>query len=279
MKIGIFNFPTTYSMRLDEIAVEAEQRGFESLWVPEHTHIPASRKTPFPAGGDLPKHYWHTFDPFVGLAYAAAKTDTIKLATGICLVIERDTITTAKAVATLDELSQGRVLFGVGGGWNREEMEHHGTDYDTRFQRLEEEIQALRAIWTEDEPEFHGEHVNFDKIWSYPKPIQKPHPPIIVGGGSRHTRRRVVDLADGWMPIEVTVDSVLKGVEDLWRRAEEQLRDRSTLEISVFGARPKAENLARYEAAGVERVIFGLPNEGRDVLLPMLDKLMGFVAE
>ena len=272
MKIGIFNFPTDYSMRVDELALEAEQRGYESIWVTEHTHIPTSRKTPWPGGADLPREYWHTHDPFVALSFAAAATSTIKLATGICLLIERDTLTTAKSVASLDLLSGGRVLFGVGGGWNREEMENHGTDYETRFQRLEEQIDALRKIWTEDEPGFHGEHVEFDPVWSYPKPAQDPHPPIILGGGTKYTRQRVVDHADGWLPIEISADAVRKGVEDLWRRAEEAGRDRSTLSVSIFGAEPTRENLDAYEAVGVERVLFRMPSKGRDDLLPRLDR-------
>jgi len=279
MKVGVYIFPTAYSMRVDEVAVEAERRGYESLWVTEHTHIPVSRKTPWPGGAELPKEYWHTYDPFVALAYAAARTDTIRLATGICLLIERDTLITAKAVASLDELAQGRVLFGVGGGWNREEMENHGTLYRSRFHRLEEQIAALKALWTEEEAEFHGEFVDFDKVWSFPKPIQKPHPPILLGGNTKYTRRRVVERADGWLPIETSVDAVLKGVEDLWRLAEEKLRDRGTLSVSVFSARPEAENLARYEAAGVDRVIFRLPSEGREQLLPRLDRWMHLIGD
>ena len=272
MKIGIYNFPTDYSMRIDELAVEAEQRGYESIWVTEHTHIPVSRKTPWPGGADLPREYWHTHDPFVALSFAAAATRTIKLGTGICLLIERDTLTTAKTVASLDLLSGGRVLFGVGGGWNREEMENHGTDYDTRFQRLEEQIDALRRIWTEDEPEFHGDHVDFDPVWSYPKPLQDPHPPIILGGGTRYTRQRVVDHGDGWLPIEISAAAVRKGVEDLWRRAEEAGRDRGTISVTVFGAEPTRENLDAYEAVGVERVLLRMPSEGRDDLLRRLDR-------
>lgn len=172
MDIGISIFATDYAIRIDELAREAEARGFESLWVPEHTHIPTSRATPFPAGGDLPEQYWHTHDPFVSLMAAAAATEKLKVGTGICLVIERDTITLAKEVASLDALSDGRFLFGIGGGWNREEMENHGTDYPSRFRRLEEQVRACKTIWTEDEPEFHGEHVDFDPIWSWPSTLR-----------------------------------------------------------------------------------------------------------
>lgn len=272
MKIGIYNFPTDDSMRVDELAVEAEQRGYESIFVTEHTHIPVSRKTPWPGGADLPEEYWHTHDPFVALSFAAGATSTIKLGTGICLLIERDTLITAKSVASLDLLSGGRVLFGVGGGWNREEMENHGTEFDTRFQRLEEQMDALRKIWTEDEPEFHGRFVDFDPVWSYPKPVQDPHPPIILGGGTRYTRQRVVDHGDGWLPIEISADAVRKGVQDLWRRAEAAGRDRSTISVTVFGAQPTRENLDAYEAVGVERVLLRMPSNGREDLLPRLDR-------
>src|SRR6266545_4211775 len=179
MHIGVCMFATDYAIRLDELAREAEARGFESLFVPE---------------------YSHTFDPFVSLMAAAAATKRIRIGTGICLIIERDTITTAKEVATLDVLSGGRFEFGIGGGWNAEEMEHHGTDFKTRFKRLGEQVRAMKEIWTKDEAEFHGQHVNFDKIWSWPKPAQKPHPPVLLGGESSHTLQRVVDFCDGWFP-------------------------------------------------------------------------------
>jgi probable F420-dependent oxidoreductase len=182
MKFGVMMFATDYAVRADELARAAEERGFESLWLPEHTHIPASRRSPWPGGPQLPKEYWHTLDPFVALSAAAAVTRTIKLATGICLLIERDTITTAKEVASLDLLSGGRFIFGIGAGWNAEEMENHGTDFKTRWRRMREQIAAMKRIWCDDEAEYHGDFVNFDPIWSWPKPVQKPHPPILLGG-------------------------------------------------------------------------------------------------
>ena len=182
MHYGVVMFPTDYAIRPDDLARATEERGFESLWVPEHTHIPVSRKSPWPGGGDLPKEYWHSHDPFVALAMAAAVTTTLKLGTGICLVIERDPITMAKEVATLDRLSNGRFIFGIGGGWNAEEMENHGTAFKTRFAVLRERMLAMKQIWTDDEPSFHGDYVNFDGIWPGPKPLQKPHPPILMGG-------------------------------------------------------------------------------------------------
>ncbi len=180
MKFGISIFDTDYAIRIDEVAHAAEERGFESLWVPEHTHIPTSRRSPWPGGTELPKEYWHTHDPFVSLAVAAAATTKLKIATGVCLVVERDPITLAKEVASLDFLSGGRFIFGVGGGWNAEEMENHGTDFGKRWRVLRERILAMKEIWTNEEAEFHGKFVNFEPIWSYPKPVQKPHPPILL---------------------------------------------------------------------------------------------------
>ena len=246
MDIGIFMFPTGDAIRPDELGAEVEARGFESLWFPEHTHIPTSRRTPFPGGGELPPEYSRSHDPFVALTAAAMSTKKIGLGTGICLIIERDTITTAKAVASLDVLSGGRFIFGIGGGWNREEMEHHGTDYPTRFAKLEEQVAAFKTIWTEDEAEFHGRHVDFDPIWSWPKPAQKPHPPIVLGGGTRYTRQRVVDHCDGWMPIGRDDEAVLRGIEDLRHRAERAGRAMDTISINVFGATPNREVLDRY---------------------------------
>ncbi len=278
MDIGIFMFPTGDAIRPDELGAEVEARGFESLWFPEHTHIPTSRRTPFPGGGELPPEYSRSHDPFVALTAAAMSTSTIRLGTGICLIIERDTITTAKAVASLDVLSGGRFIFGIGGGWNREEMEHHGTDYPTRFAKLEEQVAAFKTIWTEDEAEFHGRHVDFDPIWSWPKPAQKPHPPIVLGGGTRYTRQRVVDHCDGWMPIGRDDEAVLRGIEDLRQRAERAGRAMDTISINVFGATPNREILDRYAEAGVGRAVLLARPEGRDLVLPRLDRYATLLA-
>ncbi len=201
MHYGVVMFATEYAIPPDELARALEERGFESVWFPEHTHIPASRKTPWPGGGELPRDYWSAYDPFVALTAAAAATRRLKLGTGICLVIERDPITTAKEVATLDRLSGGRFLFGIGGGWNAEEMENHGAQFKTRWRLLRERVLAMKEIWTKREAEFHGEFVRFDKIWADPKPLQKPHPPILIGGDGATTFDRVVEFGDGWMPI------------------------------------------------------------------------------
>jgi len=272
MQTGIFMFATDYAIRIDELAREAESRGFESLFVPEHTHIPTSRKSPF-ASGELPKEYWHTVDPFVGLMAAAAVTKTLKLGTGICLIIERDTIVTAKAAATLDFLSGGRFLFGIGAGWNAEEMENHGTVFKTRFKKMREQVLAMKEIWTKEEPKFHGEFVNFDPLWSWPKPAQKAGPPVLLGGESGYTLQRVVDYCDGWFPRGRAADKILPGLEDLKARAAKAGRDMKTISVSVFGAAPDEAALDTYRKAGITRVLFRLPSESRDTILPQLDKL------
>jgi probable F420-dependent oxidoreductase len=279
MHIGVFQFSTDYSMRIDELARETEQRGFESLFVPEHTHIPASRRTPFPGGTELPKEYSHTHDPFVALMAAAAATTKLRIGTGICLIIERDTITTAKSVASLDVLSNGRFEFGIGAGWNVEEMENHGTDHKTRFKRLREQVLAMKQIWTKDEAEYHGQFVNFDKIWSWPKPAQKPNPPVLLGGESGHTLQRVVDFCEGWFPRGRAADVILPGIKDLKMRAEKAGRDFKTISISVFGAKPEQATLDTYAGAGVTRAIMRLPSEGRDKILPLLDQYAKFVTK
>jgi probable F420-dependent oxidoreductase len=278
MKIGICIFATDYAIRIDELAKAAEDRGFESLFVPEHTHIPTSRRTPFPAGEPLPKEYSHTHDPFVSLMAAAAATKKLRVGTGICLIIERDTIITAKEVASLDDLSGGRFELGIGGGWNVEEMENHGTQHKTRFKKLREQVLAMKEIWSKEAAEFHGEFVNFDPIWSWPKPAQKPNPPVLLGGESGHTLQRVVDFCEGWFPRGRSPEAVLNGMKDLRARAAKAGRDMKTISVSVFGAKPDEADLARYAEAGVTRAILRLPPDGRDVVLPLLDqwsKLVG----
>ena len=277
MDIGINMFATDYSIRPDDLAKEVEARGFDSLWFPEHTHIPVSRRTPFPAGGDLPKQYWHSHDPFVSLMAAAAATTTLKVATGICLVIERDTLTMAKEVASLDYLSNGRFLFGIGGGWNVEEMENHGAEYKTRFKKLTEQCLAMKELWTKEEAEFHGEHVDFDPVWSWPKPAQTPHPPIYHGGYTEWTRQRVVDFCDGWLPIGFSQKAILSGFEDLRERAATAGRSMDDINVTVFGPKPEREVLEGYAEAGVDRCTLGLPSAGRDTVLPLLDTYAEFI--
>lgn len=272
MKVGLVIFATEYAIRVDELARAAEERGFESLFLPEHTHIPKSRRSPFPSGGELPREYSHTLDPFVALGAAAIVTRHLRLATGICLVVERDPITLAKEVASLDLLSRGRVILGIGGGWNAEEMENHGTRFKTRWRLLRERVLAMKEIWTKDEPEFHGEFVNFDPIWSFPKPVQKPHPPILLGNNTERARQRVVEFCDGWLPIPARAGDLTAGVADLRARAEKAGRDPATVSVSVFGAPPEEATLGTYQALGIERALFRLPSAGRDEILPLLDR-------
>ena len=277
MLIGVSMFATDYAIQIDDLAREAEARGFESLWVPEHTHIPSSRRTPWPGGAELPKEYSHTYDPFVALMFAAAVTSTIKIGTGICLVIERDTITMAKEIASLDRLSGGRFLFGVGGGWNAEEMEHHGTAFKTRFKKMVEQVQALKTIWTQDEAEFHGDFVNFDALWSWPKPLQQPHPPIFLGGETSYTLQRVVDYCDGWLPRSRRPELILQGIGELRERAAKAGRDMKTISVTASGAPGDPKLVDSYREAGCDRCIFSLPSTERDTVLPLLDKYTSFI--
>ena len=277
MKIGVFIFATSYAMRIDELARAAEARGFESLFVPEHTHIPVSRRSPWPGGADLPKEYWHTLDPFVALMSAAAATTTLRVGTGICLLTERDPLVTAKTVASLDLLSGGRAELGIGAGWNAEEMENHGTAFEKRFAVMSERARAIKTLWTEEEPEFHGQFVDFDKVWSFPKPAQKPHPPILIGGESIHTLRRVVRYGDGWFPRARGGFDAAANVARLRAVADEAERDMATLSINVFGAPADAAALDAYRRAGIQRAVLALPSADGDTLLPMLDRYAGLL--
>jgi probable F420-dependent oxidoreductase len=275
MQIGAMMFATDYSIRPDDLAKALEDRGFESMWVPEHTHIPASRQSPWPGGPELPRDYWHTYDPFVALTAAAGATKDLKLGTGICLMIERDPIITAKEIASLDLISNGRFLFGIGGGWNAEEMGDHGTNYKRRWRILRENILAMKEIWTQEEPEYHGRHVNFDKMWAYPKPAQKPHPPIIMGGDGPTTFDRVIEYCDGWMPISGRSQdgiSLADKITTLKRRAEDSGRDPDSISISSFGTRPDAESVQRMAEAGVDRAIVSLPSADKDTVIPIIDE-------
>jgi probable F420-dependent oxidoreductase len=278
MLFGAIIFPTDYAIPPNELARALEDRGFESLWLPEHTHIPVSRRTPFPAGGAIPKEYSHTHDPFVALTAAAMATTRLRVATGICLVIQRDPIVMAKEVASLDMLSGGRFLFGIGGGWNAEEIENHGTNYKQRWRILRERILAMKEIWTKDEAEFHGEFVNFDRIWSYPKPVQKPHPPIYMGGDGATTFDRVVEFCDGWMPIGGRLKDPREKIAALRRRAETAGRDPKSITISIFGAKADRAALDELREAGVDRAMFMLPPAGRDVVLPLLDERAALIS-
>ena len=270
MNIGIFSFSTDYSMPFDKLAMAVEERGFDSLWVPEHTHIPASRETPYPFPGDLPKEYSHTLDPFVALAIAAGVTSKIKLCTGICLAIEHQALTLAKTVATLDHVSNGRVILGLGAGWNREEMENHGTRFETRFQKLEEQMQALHEIWTQDEATFHGDFENFDRVWSWPKPAQKPRPPFVLGGETDYTLRRVAKYADGWLPRIPSPDKAQEGIAKLHRFTEAAGRDPASISVSVFA--PPASAIEAFKDTSVDRAVLWVPPDNEANSLALLDR-------
>ncbi len=277
MDLGVYFFSTAYSIDISELAKELEQRGFESLLLPEHTHIPVSRKTPWPGGGDLPKEYYNTYDPFVALSFAAAATTTLKIGTGICLIPQRDPIVTAKCVASLDHLSKGRFIFGIGGGWNVDEMENHGAQYSNRFKLLKESILAMKQLWSEETGQFHGQFVNFDPAFSWPKPTQKPHPPIILGGETDYTLKRVVDFCDGWLPRPRA--NIEDGMVRLRRVAEEAGRDLASISVTVFGAPPKLETLNKYEALGIQRALLQIPTEDRTTCLKVLDSYMPLLSK
>jgi probable F420-dependent oxidoreductase len=267
MKFGVAIFPTDYAISMTELAPAAEQLGFESLWVAEHSHIPASRLSVWTGGQELPKHYWHTLDPFVALTAAALATRALSVATGICLVVQRDPIHTAKQVASLDHISNGRFLFGIGAGWNREEMADHGTEFSTRVKLMRERVEAMKAIWTQDEPEYHGEMVDFGPMWCWPKPIQKPHPPVLLGGSGPSVLKRVVAYADGWMPNRGSDLTRIPELQELARAA-----GRGPLPVTVY-PKAKASAIEEAAAAGVERCIWYVPPDGRDQALAKLEEL------
>ena len=273
-KFGISTFPTDYSIQPASLAQAVEERGFDSLFFPEHTHIPASRATPFPGGGELPKQYWHAHDPFVALSACAAVTERIRLGTGICLIIERDPITTAKVIASLDMISDGRAVVGIGAGWNREEMENHGANYKNRWAIVREKVAAMRAIWTEDDAEYHGEYVDFDPIWSYPKPVQEGGPPIWIGANSKWVFDRVAEYADGWMPIGGLGSG---NMERLKTAMDAHGRDLKDLTLALFGMFPDAEQVQGRAEQGFDGFIFNVPSEGRDTVLPLLDRYAAVV--
>lgn len=277
MQIGALIFPTDLSIRPDRLAVAMEERGFESLWVPEHTHIPASRRTPWPGGPELPDMYRRTLDPFVALTAAAAVTTTLKVGTGVCLVAQHHAITLAKSVASVDLVSDGRFLFGVGVGWNEDEMEHHGVDPKKRRSVVRETVLAMRGLWTDEEFGFEGEHVRFSPSWSWPKPIQWPSPPVIMGGaGGPVTFRHIVEYCDGWMPIHGRGD-VLEKLPLLRAMAEDAGRNPQSIEIGVFGCPAKADVIEAYANQGVARVALGLPSAPEAEVMATLDRYADLV--
>ncbi|MEE8433421.1 MAG: LLM class F420-dependent oxidoreductase [bacterium] len=274
MKYGILMFQADFAIRPDELAKAVEERGFESLFFPEHTHIPSSRETPWSdRGHDLPEMYSHTYDLFVALTAAAMATTTLTLASGICLIIQRDPIITAKAVASLDRLCGGRLIFGVGGGWNQEEMENHGTAYKTRWGLMRERVEAMKAIWSEEAASYHGKHVHFDNIWSWPKPLQQPHPPILVAGNGARTLQRVARYGDGWLPLASGIDSFRDSIKELRDLCAAANKPPATVNL-FYAPTSKPEKLEQFREEGVSRFIWGVPSEGRDVVLAKLDGLV-----
>jgi probable F420-dependent oxidoreductase len=263
MKFGASMFFTDYSMTAPALARALEDRGFDTLWAPEHSHIPLSRKTPFVMGGDLPKRYYDVLDPFVTLTAAAAATTTLKLATGVCLIAQRDPIQTAKLVASIDQVSNGRFVFGIGNGWNQDEMENHGTNFATRHKAARERVEAMKAIWTQDAAEYHGEFVDFGPMAAWPKPVQRPHPPILVGGAFPYSARRAVRYADGWLP-QVTPKQptpLTEVIPQFRQMAAEAGRDPAAMRIAVGGQPRDPALIARYQALDVEMVSVSLLSE------------------
>jgi probable F420-dependent oxidoreductase len=279
MQIGALIFPTDHSIRTDRLAIELEARGFESLWVTEHTHIPVSRRTPWPGGPELPDMYRRTLDPFVALAAAASVTERLLLGTGISLVAQHHPITLAKTVASLDLVSDGRFLFGIGVGWNEDEMEHHGVDPKQRRAVARECVLAMKRLWTEEAASFDGRFVKFSPSWSWPKPVQSPNPPVIMGGaGGPVTFKHIIEYCEGWMPIHGRreIDDKLPVLRSM---AADAGRDPDSIEVGVFGCPPKPETIERYQALGVKRIALSLPPEGADTVLPLLDRYASLVEQ
>jgi probable F420-dependent oxidoreductase len=273
MDFGIGYFPTGDAVAPGELARMVEERGHESLFFAEHTHIPASRETPYPAGGELPRKYSHTHDLFVALTAAAAATSRLRIGSGICLVVERDPIITAKEVASIDRLSGGRFEFGVGAGWNREEMRNHGTDPRTRMRLFGERIEAMKAIWTEEEATYHGEFVDFDRIWCEPKPVQRPHPPVLIGGNGPTVIDRVLAHGDAWFPNFGRAGDVLERVPELRARAER------SIDVMIMTAPADAGVLERFRQAGCRRVVRWVPSAGRAQIEAGLERWEAAIAE
>jgi probable F420-dependent oxidoreductase len=278
MEFGASIFFTDYSISPAELAVALEERGFDSLWAAEHSHIPVPRRTPAPGGGELAKRYYDVMDPFVTLTAAAAATKKLKVATGICLVIQRDTIQTAKLVASIDQVSGGRFLFGIGGGWNAEEIENHGTEFASRFKKMREQIEGMKEIWTQSKPEYHGDIVDFPPMMTWPKPAQKPHPPVIVGGAFPWAARRAVRYGDGWYPNASSGDPD-EYMPRFRQMAAEAGRDPETLPVTIGGSPEDPDRVKRFRDLGAARVNVSLPAENVDQILPVLDRWASLIRQ
>jgi probable F420-dependent oxidoreductase len=275
--IGVQMWPTDYSASPVDVAKAAEERGFESFFVPDHTHIPVSRLSPYPEGGELPRQYPHLLDPIVTLSAVASATSRIRIGTAVCLVVERDAIALAKQLATIDHLSGGRLELGVGGGWNQEEMANHGTVFEARWGVLRERVQAMRAVWCDDEAEFHGRYVDFDPIWSWPKPVQRAGPPVLVGGSGPGVLDRVLDYGDGWIPVVGWEQGRFLDRVKLLRAAARE-RGAAVPSVTAVGVNPKPETIEELRANGVDRALIGLPVADRDEMLRRLDRYSALLA-
>ncbi len=274
MEFGASIFFTDYSITPAALAVALEERGFDSLWAAEHSHIPVPRRTPPPGGGELAKRYYDVMDPFVTLTAAAAATQTLKIGTGVCLVQQRDPIQTAKLVASIDQVSGGRFLFGVGSGWNAEEMQDHGTPFKARHKIARERVEAMKAIWTQEVAEYHGEYVNFPPMKAWPKPVQKPHPPIILGGAFPYGARRAIRYGDGWVPHASRPEygDVSDFLPQFRKMAEEAGRDPASLPLTMFRIVESLDRLRHYRDIGIARVVITIPSEPAPQVLPLLDR-------
>jgi probable F420-dependent oxidoreductase len=272
MDVGVSIFFTDYSITPAELAVALEERGFDSVWAAEHSHIPVPRKTR--ADQELGKRYYDVMDPFVTLTAAACATKNLKIATGIALVIQRDTIQTAKLVASIDQVSNGRFIFGIGGGWNQEEIENHATVFKTRMQKMREQMEAMKAIWTQSKPEYHGEIVKFDTMMTWPKPVQKPHPPIIVGGVFPYGARRAIRYGDGWVPhaSRPQYGDVSDFLPQFRQMAKDAGRDPASLPLTMFRVVEELDRLRHYRDIGIARCVITLPSAPAAQVLPILDR-------
>jgi probable F420-dependent oxidoreductase len=269
MDFGLTMFPADFAIDVVELGRAAEDLGFESLFFPEHTHLPVGHDRR-PDGSPLPREYARSLDPFVALGAVAAVTQRLKLGTGICLVIQRDPIITAKEVASLDRVSNGRFLFGIGGGWNRKEIADHGTEPKTRWRLLRERLDAMEQIWANDEAEYHGKFVDFDPIMSWPKPLQQPHPPILLGGDVPSARQRVIDFADGWIPHPFADGDAARHIADFQALCDDAGRER--LPVTIYGGSTDPAEIERYAAAGAARWVFRVPASDADTVLPHLER-------
>jgi probable F420-dependent oxidoreductase len=275
MHIGISTFPTDYSIDIATLASRAEELGFESLWVPEHPILPVDSQTPWPGSADgvIPRVYADIVDPFVALARASAVTTSLKLGTGICLVPERNPLLLAKEIATLDMYSDGRFLFGIGAGWLREETELMGGDFAYRWAQTRDSVLAMKQLWTTTKSEYHGRYYDFPPVYSFPRPVQRPHPPVFLGGMAPSVFKRVVDYGDGWMPNRVGPEEVERGRATLDELARAAGRDPASLVVSVFGQQPDKDLIDRFGQAGAARVMVTVPTANETDSLAELERI------